>query len=73
MPVTPTVTVPGLARASAASSGAELTFIAAFTTSMVELNAAMPTGAKSFSGSYGRSWRSPGLIATAPTVVKNSV
>ena len=30
--------------------------------------AALPTATKSFSGSYGRSLRSHGLIATAPTV-----
>ena len=44
------VMAPGSA-ASAASSRAELTGIDAFTTSMVELNTAMPTGAKSLIGS----------------------
>ena len=43
----PMVMAPGRSRASAASSRAELTCMAAFTTSMVELNTAMPTGAKS--------------------------
>ncbi|MEA2996635.1 MAG: hypothetical protein QOG74_2184 [Alphaproteobacteria bacterium] len=45
------VIVPGLRRASAARSWAELILVAAFTTSMVELNATRPTGAKSLIGS----------------------
>ena len=47
------VILPGLARATAASSTADLTGMAAFTTSMVELNATRLTGAKSRSVSYG--------------------
>ena len=50
-PVTPMVMAPGRSFAKAASSRAELIFVAAFTTSMVELNTAMPTGAKSLTGS----------------------
>ena len=50
-PVMPMVMAPGRSAASAASSRAELTGIDAFTTSMVELNTAMPTGAKSLIGS----------------------
>jgi hypothetical protein len=45
------VMLPGRSLASAASSRAVATFIAAFTTSIVELNTAMPTGAKSLTGS----------------------
>ena len=42
-PVTPMVMAPGRSLANATSSRAESIFIAAFTTSMVELNTAMPT------------------------------
>ena len=50
-PVTPMVMAPGRSLANATSSRAESIFIEAFTTSMVELNTAMPTGAKSLTGS----------------------
>ena len=50
-PVTPMVMAPGRSLANATSSRAESIFIEAFTTSMVELNTAIPTGAKSLTGS----------------------
>jgi len=50
-PVMPIVTAPGFFLASATSSGVEFSFMAEDTTSTGELIAALPTGAKSFSGS----------------------
>ncbi len=72
-PVMATVMVPGLARASASMSWAASTFRAGPAANRTVLRAIGATGAKSLTGSYGRSDRRLGLIVMAPAVEKNTV
>ena len=53
-------------------SAASVAGLDGFTTNTVALFTTRDTGAKSRAGSYGSSLYSAGLIATAPTLVRNS-
>ena len=63
----------GCALASSASSFAVFTVSSVRTTMTVVFLAASETPAKSVTGLYGMFSRMCGVIATAPTVVRNSV
>lgn len=53
-------------------SAASVAGLAGFTTNTVALLTTRDTGAKSRTGSYGRSLYKAGLMETAPTLVRNS-
>src|SRR6266550_4375560 len=59
-------------RLLATNSAAFDAVLRGFTTKIVELLTTSDIGAKSRTGSYGSASYSAGLIATAPTVVRNS-